>query len=192
MKTLGSWGIALPFLTLALDGRELRTLGPCRCTSAARSRGTHRIGGWVGPSAGLYLVEKRNISCACREPGSCVNNILDVAINRPLTQNKTADSKSSAFLVITPCGPFKANRRFVGKCHSHHHDWSITRASWRCKRHVLLRRRFTSNWLFPRRELFRSHRAENLKFNNIFCWNLASANEWVTIKGVWLAWFIGA
>jgi hypothetical protein len=34
---------------------------------AALPPGTHWIGGWVGPTAGLDAVEKRIISCLCRE-----------------------------------------------------------------------------------------------------------------------------
>jgi hypothetical protein len=57
MKTCGSEGIAPPFLTLALDGGEL-TVSRLSCfTSGERAPGAHWIGGWVGPRAGLDVVE---------------------------------------------------------------------------------------------------------------------------------------
>jgi hypothetical protein len=59
MKIGGSGGIAPPFLTLALDGHEWSSLRPGRFTP-----GTHWIGDWVSPGAGLDrldVVEKRKI-----------------------------------------------------------------------------------------------------------------------------------
>jgi hypothetical protein len=41
------------FLTLALDGGKLVSFTPCRFTPAERAPGTHWIGGWVSPRAGL-------------------------------------------------------------------------------------------------------------------------------------------
>jgi hypothetical protein len=62
MKTWGNGSIALPFLTLVLDGSECQLQAP-----AALSReiiapsGTHRIESWVDPRTGLEATEKRRI-----------------------------------------------------------------------------------------------------------------------------------
>jgi hypothetical protein len=57
MKTWGSGGIAASFLTSALDRHEWSDSRPGRFTPGERSPGTHWIGGWVGPIAGLDAVE---------------------------------------------------------------------------------------------------------------------------------------
>jgi hypothetical protein len=46
------------FLTSALAGGEWSASFPCRFTLGERAPGTHRIGGWVGPSTGLEDLEK--------------------------------------------------------------------------------------------------------------------------------------
>jgi hypothetical protein len=46
-------------MTSALVGGELSALRPGRFTPGNIALGTHWIGGWVGPSAGLDDVEKR-------------------------------------------------------------------------------------------------------------------------------------
>jgi hypothetical protein len=48
-----------PFLTLALDGVERLASRPGRFILVERIPGTHVIGGWVGPRAGLDIVEGR-------------------------------------------------------------------------------------------------------------------------------------
>jgi hypothetical protein len=58
VKTLGSGGIAPPFLTSVLDGNELSALRPCRFTPGETGPSTHWIGGWVGLSVGLDIMEK--------------------------------------------------------------------------------------------------------------------------------------
>jgi hypothetical protein len=50
------------FLTSALVGGEWSASRPCRFTPGERDPGTHWIGGWVGPKAGLDDVERRKIS----------------------------------------------------------------------------------------------------------------------------------
>jgi hypothetical protein len=53
----GSGGIAPPFLTSALDGGQL-SASRLGCFSPGEiAPGTHWIGGWVGPRAGLIYVE---------------------------------------------------------------------------------------------------------------------------------------
>jgi hypothetical protein len=47
------------FLASALVGVEWSASRPCRFTPEERAPGTHWIGGWVGPRAGLDNVEKR-------------------------------------------------------------------------------------------------------------------------------------
>jgi hypothetical protein len=47
------------FLTAALAGGEWSASLPGRFTPGERAPGTHWIGGWVGPRAGLDDVEKR-------------------------------------------------------------------------------------------------------------------------------------
>jgi hypothetical protein len=61
MKTWGSGGIALPFLTSLLDGGEwlASRLG---CYAPGKiSASTDSIGGWSCPRAGLDTVETRKI-----------------------------------------------------------------------------------------------------------------------------------
>jgi hypothetical protein len=66
-RCIGGGGVAPPFLTSALDGGEWSASHPGRFTSWERAPGTHWTGGWVGPRAGLDIVEKRKISCHYRE-----------------------------------------------------------------------------------------------------------------------------
>jgi hypothetical protein len=47
------------FLTSTLVGGEWLASRPCRFTPGERATGTHRIGGRVGPKAGLDHMEKR-------------------------------------------------------------------------------------------------------------------------------------
>jgi hypothetical protein len=60
MKTYGG-GRAPPFLTLAVDGSERSTSRPCPFTPVQIARGSHWIGGRVGPRASLDTMEKRTI-----------------------------------------------------------------------------------------------------------------------------------
>jgi hypothetical protein len=53
---MGSGGKTPPFLASALDGNEGSASRPARLTP-----GTHCIGRWVGPKAGLNAMEKREI-----------------------------------------------------------------------------------------------------------------------------------
>jgi hypothetical protein len=62
----GSGGIHLCILNLGTRG-ELSASRPDRFTSKERAPGTHWIGAWVGPTAGLDTVKKRRTSCPCWE-----------------------------------------------------------------------------------------------------------------------------
>jgi hypothetical protein len=56
-----SGGVAPPFFTLALDGGELSASRLCRYTLRQRAPGTHWIGSWVCPRAGLDAGEETTI-----------------------------------------------------------------------------------------------------------------------------------
>jgi hypothetical protein len=71
MKTWGSGGIAPPLLILALDGGEWSVsrhgrFNPPPGTTPPVTLLTFLTGGWVGPRAGLDVMEERNTSCLCR------------------------------------------------------------------------------------------------------------------------------
>jgi hypothetical protein len=48
-------------MTSALVEGEWSASRPCRFTPGERAPGSHWIGGWVGPTAGLDDVEKRKL-----------------------------------------------------------------------------------------------------------------------------------
>jgi hypothetical protein len=58
----GSWGTCPPFSTSAFDWSEWSASRSVRFTPRESGPGTHWIGGWVGPRAGLT-----KISCPCGE-----------------------------------------------------------------------------------------------------------------------------
>jgi hypothetical protein len=55
---MGNGGIAPPFLISILDGGEWSASLPRRFTTRETAPGTHWIGDWVGPRAGMDAVEK--------------------------------------------------------------------------------------------------------------------------------------
>jgi hypothetical protein len=60
MKAYGGVDVQIHiFLTSAIVAGEWSASRPCRFTLAERAPGTHWIGGWVDPRAGLDAVEKR-------------------------------------------------------------------------------------------------------------------------------------
>jgi hypothetical protein len=50
------------FLTSALAGGEWSASRPCRLTPGETARGTHWIGGWVDPRAGLDDVKRKSLT----------------------------------------------------------------------------------------------------------------------------------
>jgi hypothetical protein len=72
-------GIAPPFMTSALGGVEWSASRPGLLTHVDGGLGSHWIGGHVGPIAGLDAVEKRKISCVCRESNSDSSAVHPVA-----------------------------------------------------------------------------------------------------------------
>jgi hypothetical protein len=66
----GSGGTVPPFLTSALDGGEWSAPHPSRFIPGERARGTHWIGGCMGPRVGLDAVEERRI-LHCWELNPC-------------------------------------------------------------------------------------------------------------------------
>jgi hypothetical protein len=70
----GSRDIAPLFFTSAL--REWLASRLCRFNLEERALSTHWIGGWVGPRAGLYAVEKRKVLSA----GNLTGTVQPVAI----------------------------------------------------------------------------------------------------------------
>jgi hypothetical protein len=60
MKVCGGVDVYIHiFLTSALGGGELSASRPCGFTPGEEAPGTHWIGGWVDPRAGLANVKKR-------------------------------------------------------------------------------------------------------------------------------------
>jgi hypothetical protein len=55
------------FLNSSLDGDVRPASRPGRFTPRETAPGTHCVGGWMGPRAGLGVMEKRKFACLCRE-----------------------------------------------------------------------------------------------------------------------------
>jgi hypothetical protein len=59
------WGMDISFLISALDGGKWSGSRPGRLVAGERAPGTHWIGGWVGPRAGLEAATKRKSPSPC-------------------------------------------------------------------------------------------------------------------------------
>jgi hypothetical protein len=68
--------MAPPFLISALDGCEWSASYPGRFIPGERVPAIHRIGGWVGPRAGLETVdERKTFALPGIEPGSSIPSL---------------------------------------------------------------------------------------------------------------------
>jgi hypothetical protein len=73
-----SGSIAPPFLTPPLDGGKLLASRPGHFIPMERPPATRGVGGWMDARTSLDDVEKRKISCLCRE-----SNIGHPVVARP-------------------------------------------------------------------------------------------------------------
>jgi hypothetical protein len=77
---MGEWRYSSMYsLTSALDGGERPDSRPGRFAPRERAPGTHWIGGWVGPRAGLNTVVKRKIPSPRRESNPTTSIFQPVA-----------------------------------------------------------------------------------------------------------------
>jgi hypothetical protein len=87
MMAYGGVGVEIHiFLTSALVGGEWSASRPGRFTPGERTPGTHSIGGWVDPRAGLYDVMKILDPTGTRTPTSWSSNLQLVAIPTTLSR----------------------------------------------------------------------------------------------------------
>jgi 4-amino-4-deoxy-L-arabinose transferase-like glycosyltransferase len=66
-------------MTSALEGGEWSVSRPGRFTPGKKPPGTHWLGGWVAPRAGLDAVEKRKIPSLLRESNPPIPIVHPVA-----------------------------------------------------------------------------------------------------------------
>jgi hypothetical protein len=77
---------ASSFLTSALDGDEWSASRPGRFTPGGIALGTHWIGSWVGPRAGLDAVEnRRNLSLAGNRTLAVQPSLYRLSYPNPIT-----------------------------------------------------------------------------------------------------------
>jgi len=81
-------------LTSVLDGGEWSTSFPSHLSSRSGPR-THQTGGWVGPRAGLGILEKRKTSCSCQDSNPLSSSLqpsyyTEHAILVPISMTGTA------------------------------------------------------------------------------------------------------
>jgi hypothetical protein len=101
MKTYwGSGGIIPRIFDLStLDGGEWSASRPGRFNPRERARGTHWIGGWVGPRAVLDAVVKRKITSPRRESNPRTPIVQPIA-QRYTDWAITAQIQSSIVLIV--------------------------------------------------------------------------------------------
>jgi hypothetical protein len=68
MKSYEERRYSSSILDVALDWSELSASRPYRFTLGETAPGTHWIGGWVGPRAGVEAMEKRKIEPQLSSP----------------------------------------------------------------------------------------------------------------------------
>jgi hypothetical protein len=101
---LGEWRYGSTHsLTSALEGGEWSASHPDRFIPSERSPGTHRIGGWVDPRAGLVAVVKRKIPSPCQDSkprsSSPYPSAIPTELSRLLTKDKSVFSLRSVSVV---------------------------------------------------------------------------------------------
>jgi hypothetical protein len=81
MKTNGEWRYSSTVIDLGTRWRWVVRFTPRPLYSRRKSH-WYRLAGWEVPRAGLDAVEKRNISCSCREsnPGYPTHSYTDWAV----------------------------------------------------------------------------------------------------------------
>jgi hypothetical protein len=105
LKCKGIWGsgsIAQTFLTSELDAGELSAVRPDRFTAEESALGTQPIGGFVGPRAGLDVIEK--IRYLFSLPG-----IESLLLGHPARSLVAILTELSRLLIYNKCSGFCTN-----------------------------------------------------------------------------------
>jgi hypothetical protein len=83
--TVWEWMYSSTILYSALDVGEWSAPRTDRFTPGERAHGTHRIGFWVDPSAGLDAVQMRKVSYPCRESNSGRTMTVRIQLNKKIS-----------------------------------------------------------------------------------------------------------
>jgi hypothetical protein len=127
-RYMGEWRYSSSILDLGNSWRWVVCFMPRPfCPDERSPDSTHFIGGWVGPTAGLSIVKKRQISCLCQEP--TVYDICytsnEIRLFRPIgiyiyiytytyINTQSENNWKQTFRVISrywPCIPGSSNRK---------------------------------------------------------------------------------